>query len=89
MNIHTTYLHEISMTIDVAGGNIKCLGRYASCFKYKKSTEYCMIVRNHNEVQAVPCSSCFEKGYQFGHCCLRLGHYGPGVYWMIRNLHDN
>ena len=38
--------------------------------------------------QSAPCLSCFEQGLPTSHCCITLGHSGPGVYWMTVGLEE-
>ena len=80
---------KIPMRIDVFNvidHHIKVLGRCAPCVKSKKSTKYCRLVQSHSGEQAAPCRSCFEQSLSITHCLLKLGHHGPGMYWMTRGL---
>ena len=68
--------------------DIEILGRYNACFKAKKSTKYCRLLRKHQGDKAAPCSSCFEQGYPVSHCRLTHSHRGPGVHWITAAMEE-
>lgn len=66
--------------------HIEILGRCHDCFRGKKSTKYCRVVKGHSSETAAPCSSCFKQNLSTSHCRYTLRHCSPGVFWMTENL---
>ena len=48
-----------------------------TCFKSKRTTNYCWIEWEHKVKKAAPCS-CFEQGISVSDCRLTHCHCGPG-----------
>ena len=59
--------------------DIAVLGRCTACFKSKRSTKYCRLIKHHRGEKAAPCPSCFEVGFSVSDCRLTHSHCGPGV----------
>ena len=88
---HISIFHSINhidevITCTVTDEHIEILGRCNFCFRGKKSTKYCRIVKSHCGETAAPCSSCFEQSLSTSHCRYTLRHCGPGVFWMTEAL---
>ena len=60
---------------------IEILGRCTACFKSKRSSKYCRLVRWHQGEKAAPCPSCFQQGISVSDCRLTHSHCGRGVTW--------
>ena len=50
------------------------LGRCMQCLKWKKSTVYCRLTKQHKEDKASVCQECFRNGASVTHCRLVCGH---------------
>lgn len=64
------------------------LGRCTACFKSKRTSKYCRLMRQHQGVKAAPCPSCFEQGISVSTCRLAQNHCGPGVTWRTSAVNE-
>ena len=54
--------------------DIEILGRCIPCYRNKRSTEHCRMMKQHQGACADVCTNCNVKGNSITKCCQQLQH---------------
>ena len=63
----------------INAADIEILGRCISCYRNKRSTEYCRMMKQHEEAGADVCNSCDDKQNNITTYHQQLRHDGSNA----------